>query len=74
MVIHASGNDDEMVVDAQREWAIYRCGHGCLHVALDRLTVTLTGDEFRALLELMLRASRRFDDDAAHQEPATRAH
>lgn len=60
MDLHGRLPDDRPVFDAQREWAIYRCGHGCLHVVLDRLTLTLTDEEFHALQALMRRACARF--------------
>jgi hypothetical protein len=49
----------DVVFDAKREWAIYRCTHGCHHVLLDRVSLTLNDEEFRALQELMSRASHR---------------
>lgn len=49
----------DAVFDAKREWAIYRCKHGCHHVLLDRVSLTLTDEEFQALLALMARASHR---------------
>jgi hypothetical protein len=52
--------DGEAVVTDDRGWAIYTCGHGCLHLALDRVMLTLTADEFHALQHLMRRACDRF--------------
>jgi hypothetical protein len=49
----------EVVFDAKREWAIYRCAHGCHHVLLDRVSLTLNDEEFRALRDLMGRALDR---------------
>jgi hypothetical protein len=65
---------DEPMVDGDREWAIYRCGHGCLHVSLDRLMLTLTDDEFHALQELMRRACQRFHQGAAGHALVAGAH
>jgi hypothetical protein len=64
----------EPVVDAQKEWAVYRCAHGCFHVALDRVTLTLTEDEFHALQDLMRRACQRFHRPELHGTLAVRAH
>ncbi len=55
---------EDAVFDPAREWAVYRCAHGCLHVALDRVMLTLTADEFHALQQLMNRACARFHGDA----------
>jgi hypothetical protein len=41
----------DVVFDAKREWAIYRCAHGCHHVLLDRISLTLN-DESSALCEI----------------------
>jgi len=57
----------DVVFDAQREWAIYRCSHGCHHVLLDRVSLTLTDEEFRALHILMERASHRSHQQALDQ-------
>jgi hypothetical protein len=60
-VSHRQLDDDlELAVDTEREWAVYRCAHGCFHVALDRVTLTLTEDEFHALQDLIRRACQRF--------------
>jgi hypothetical protein len=58
----------QVVFDAQREWAIYRCSHGCHHVLLDRVSLTLTSEEFRALHDLMERASHRSHEQSLSQE------
>jgi hypothetical protein len=59
--------DDEAVFDSGREWAVYRCMHGCLHVLLDRVSLTFTEDEFRAVQDLMRRASTAFFTDIRHE-------
>jgi len=74
MSAHALTNSEEPVVDAEREWAIYRCGHGCLHVALDRVTLTLTEDEFHALQNLMRVACQRFHQGDPYHAPTPHAH
>ena len=51
---------DSVVVDEERSWTIHACAHGCLHVELDRVVVTLTTDEFHALQHLMRRACQQF--------------
>lgn len=69
------GNHDDTVLDPRHQWAVYRCGHGCFHVALDRILVTLTEDEFSALHDLMRRASEHFHVGApAAGAPAVRPH
>jgi hypothetical protein len=70
---HSSGSADA-VFDPTRDWAVYRCDHGCLHVAIDRLMVTLTDDEFHALQDLLRRACDRFHTRASHALSAVRAH
>ena len=52
--------EDDAVFDSKREWAVYHCMHGCLHVLLDRVSLTLTEEEFHALQDLLRRASERF--------------
>lgn len=59
MATHDSAIDDRGVVDAAREWAIHRRADGCVHIALDRVTLTLTTDEFNALPSLVGRALLR---------------
>jgi hypothetical protein len=58
--MHDMPENETPVVDGVREWAVYRCAHGCLHVVIDRITLTLTADEFNGRLTLMGRASDRF--------------
>lgn len=60
--------DDSGVTDLQRGWSIYRCPHGCMHVALGSVTVSLTGEEFDALLGLLMRA--RHQVASADRRPA----
>jgi hypothetical protein len=66
--IHEPVDGEQGVFDGVREWAVYRCGHGCLHVTLDRLMLTFTEIEFHALQDLMRRACERF-----HREITTTA-
>ena len=74
MTAHTIGDDDDSVVDLQHGWSIFRCAHGCVHLTMDRLTLTLTGDELATLAELVLRASRRFYQGAADSQSLNRAH
>ncbi len=62
MPAHAT---DDAVFDTDRDWAVYRCDHGSLHLALDRVMLTLTADEFHALQQLMNQACARFHVAAA---------
>jgi hypothetical protein len=57
--MHETPAGDDAIVDGVREWAIYRCGHGCLHVTLDRMMLTFTEVEFLAFHDLLRRASER---------------
>lgn len=57
--MEAADQRGQVVVDNDRQWVIYRCGHGCYHLALDRLMVTLTEPEFLALQSLMGRARQQ---------------
>ncbi|MGC4082302.1 MAG: hypothetical protein QM736_09395 [Vicinamibacterales bacterium] len=61
-------------VDPAREWGVYRCAHGCFHVMLDRVTLTLSEDDFHALQDLMRRACVRFSLQAMAGPVAGRAH
>ncbi len=72
MATHTLKDTEEPVIDGQRDWAIYRCGHGCLHVSLDRVTLTLTEEEFHALQSLMRQACERFHHGDTYHEPTTR--
>lgn len=67
-------DDDRTVIDGERQWAIYQCGHGSLHLSLDRLMLTLTDDEFHALQDLMRRACERFHGDDGLRGPSLRRH
>jgi hypothetical protein len=59
--------DDSGVTDLQRGWAVYRCPHGCLHMALGAVTVSLTAEEFDALMGLMARARHQLASPAPAQ-------
>ena len=64
MDAHDLHDDRTTELDPKREWAVYRCAHGCFHLSLDRIMVRLTEHEFNALLELMRRASRQLGDSS----------
>jgi hypothetical protein len=53
---HVSPFDEQVVRDPARNWAIHACEHGCVHVSLGSVTLTLAADEFAALMVLMWRA------------------
>lgn len=74
MATHDGGDTDGAATDITREWRIYCCAHGCVHVALDRVTLTLTQAEFYALQDLMCRASQRFPPPESHRTSDTRPH
>lgn len=73
MTTDPEDGEDAGVEDADRNWAIHACAHGCMHLSLDRLTVTLSQEEFHGLLDLMHRARRRFRR-ARPAEPPARPH
>jgi hypothetical protein len=74
MVKHGDTEIREAVADPTREWGVYRCAHGCVHLVLDRVTVTLTGEEFDALETLLRRARHQFSHTGPIQAPVARAH
>jgi hypothetical protein len=63
--------DDDAVIDPGREWAVYRCRHGCLHLLLDRVSLTFREDESRAVQALLQRAAVTFLADALRLDPET---
>jgi hypothetical protein len=44
------------VMDEDREWGVQQCSHGCVHITLDRITMTFTELELYALKDLLDRA------------------
>ena len=62
-------HDDDAVIDPGREWAVYRCRHGCLHLLLDRVSLTFREDEFRAVQALLQRAAITFLADTERRDP-----
>lgn len=61
-------------IDAAHHWAVYRCQHGCFHVVLDGLTLTVTDEEFHALQVLLRRACVRFHGCERLPSPGGRSH
>ena len=47
------------------ELAVYQCGHGLLHVRVNRVTLTLKPDEFRQLAMLVSEAHIRLGTRSA---------
>lgn len=43
----------------ESELGVYQCGHGLLHLRVNRITLTLTQDEFRRLAMLVGEAQIR---------------
>lgn len=64
----------DTITDPEREWGIYRCAHGCVHLTLERLTLTLTMDELKALQELLYHASREFHHPVGREMAGPRPH
>ena len=36
-----------------RDWAVYQCPHGCVHVRIDNVTLTFDEPEFHRLVHLL---------------------
>jgi hypothetical protein len=64
----------DTITDPEREWGIYRCAHGCVHLTLERLTLTLSMDELKALQELLYHASREFRQPVVREAAGPRPH
>ena len=62
MAGHSLDKTRAPIVDAEHGLAVYWCDNGCVHLALDRLTLTLTLNEFEALRSLLSRVRTRLDD------------
>lgn len=56
------------------ELAVFQCGHGLLHVRVNRTTLTLTQDEFRRLATLVGEAHVRLGTRAAVRSCSTVTH
>lgn len=56
MMHESKGTPANEVEDAEREWYVSRCIHGGFHVGLERLVVSLSGDELVALERLLTKA------------------
>lgn len=64
----------DTITDPEREWGIYRCAHGCVHLTIERLTLTLTMDELKALQDLLYHASREFHQPVTREVSGLRPH
>ena len=53
------------------ELAVYQCGHGLLHVRVNRVTLTLKPDEFRQLAMLVSEAHIRLGTRSAVRDCGT---
>lgn len=51
---------ENAVFDPERNWSIYTCSNGCLHLMIDRVMVTLSREELHALQHLIRMAASRF--------------
>ena len=45
--------------DQRFECSVHRCAHGCLHVAINNVTLTFTEPEFQHLVHLLAEAAIR---------------
>ena len=65
--------DHEMtVLDLEREWGVQQCSHGCVHVTLDRITLTFTEAELVALRDLLHRACQGLLQTGSRRTPGAR--
>ena len=59
---------------SESELAVYRCGHGMLHLRVNRITLTLTHDEFRRLAMLVGEAHIRLGTQEVVSNCSTATH
>jgi hypothetical protein len=74
MARHDAIDNDDIVLDPEREWGVYRCSHGCVHLAIGPVTLTLTEVEFYALHDLIQRADRGLRLTGIRRAPDALAH
>jgi hypothetical protein len=63
-----------MVANRERQWSVYRCSRGCVHVTLGLVTLKLSEAEAHALQRLLGEASRELCLDAVQAMPDQRTH
>ena len=61
--MYRQGSSEMLARDS--ELAVYQCGHGLLHVRVNRITLTLKPDEFRQLVMLVSEAHIRLGTRSA---------
>ena len=67
--MYRQGNSE--TVAGSSDLAVYQCGHGLLHVRVNRVTLTLKPDEFRQLAMLVTEAHIRLGTRSAVHECGT---
>ena len=66
-----NGEHDSETLVRGRELAVYQCGHGLLHLRVNRVTLTLKPDEFSRLATLVSEAHIRLGTREAVSACAT---
>jgi hypothetical protein len=59
MATHDALTTLEPISLRDRDWSVYRCALGCVHVVLDRLTLTFSDEEYHLFQGLIQRAGQR---------------
>ncbi len=67
--MYRQGSSEMLARDS--ELAVYQCGHGLLHVRVNRVTLTLKPDEFRQLAMLVSEAHIRLGTRSAVRDCGT---
>jgi hypothetical protein len=60
------------VLDSERGWGVQQCSHGCVHLTLDRITLTFTEVELLALRDLLQKACEGLLQTGSRRAPTTR--
>jgi hypothetical protein len=72
MAIQHTIEHEMTVLDQEREWGVQRCSHGCVHITLDRLTLTFTEVELFALRDLLHKACEGLLQAGTRRAPGAR--
>jgi xanthine/CO dehydrogenase XdhC/CoxF family maturation factor len=72
MAIQHANDHEMMVLDPEREWGVQQCCHGCVHVTLDRITLTFTEAELFALHDLLHKACEGLLETATRRASGAR--
>lgn len=69
--MRGSGGGESETLAKGAELAVYRCGHGLLHLRVNRVTLTLKPEEFSRLAMLVGEACMRLGTREAVEQCAT---